>query len=104
MGKFFKFEDAKPRTFVIDTTGETIARPMRPVTAADMIGAVLTVDDEECTVLSVADSSTTITATFVAAGDVAQLIYTKATDAFALGEDSLDNVMVDEFGRVRIDV
>ena len=31
--------------------------------------------------------------------DVYTLTYTKATDAFALGETSLTNVMIDEFGR-----
>ena len=99
MGKFLKYEDSNARTFVIDTTAGTIGRPKRRITKEDLLGAILTVDGEEVIAVSVVEATTTITASVVADGEVAQLVYTKATDAFTLGEDSLDNVMIDEFGR-----
>ena len=99
MGKFLKYEDSNFRTFVIDTTAGTIVRPKRRITQEDLLGAILKIDGEEVIVVSSIDVTATITASVVAGGEVAQLVYTKATDAFVLGEDSLDNVMIDEFGR-----
>ena len=99
MGKFLKYEDSNFRTFVIDTTAGTIARPNRRITQEDLLGAILKIDGEEVIVVSSIDVTATITASVVAGGKVAQLVYTKATDAFTLGEKSLGNVMVDEFGR-----
>ena len=99
MGKFLKYEDSNFRTFVIDTTAETIVRPKRAITKEDLLGAIIVVDGEEVIIIAAVEASTTITATAVADGEVAQLVYTKATDAFTLGETSLTNIMVDEFGR-----
>lgn len=99
MGKFLKYEDSNFRTFVIDTTAGTIVRPNRRITQEDLLGAILKIGGEEVIVVSAIDVTATITASVVAGGKVAQLVYTKATDAFTLGEKSLGNVMVDEFGR-----
>ena len=99
MGKFLKYEDSNFRTFGIDTTGGTIVRPKRVITKEDLLAAVVKVDGEEVVLVSAIDSSTTITASGIVDGEVAQLVYTKATDAFAFGETSLDNIMIDEFGR-----
>ena len=102
MGKFLKYEDSNFRTFVIDTTAGTIVRPKRVITKEDLLAAVIKVDGEEVVLVSAIDSSTTITASGIVDGAVAQLVYTKATDSFALGSTSLTNVMIDEFGREQI--
>ena len=102
MGKFLKYEDSNFRTFVIDTTAGTIVRPKRVITKEDLLAAIIKVDGEEVVLASAIDSSTTITASGIVNGAVAQLVYTKATDSFALGSTSLTNVMIDEFGREHI--
>lgn len=99
MGKFLKYEDSNFRTFVIDTTAGTIGRPKRRITKEDLLAAVIKVDGEEVILVSAIDNGTTITASGIIGGEVAKLVYTLATDAFALGETSLTNVMIDEFGR-----
>ncbi len=102
MGKFFKYEDSNFRTFKIDTTAATIQRPKRPITGADMIGAIIGVDGEQCLVVGSKDGDETITASIVVDANVIVLTYTKATDAFAFGEIALTNVMIDEFGREHV--
>ncbi len=102
MGKFFKYEDSNFRTFVIDTTAGTIGRPKRRITKEDLLAAVIKVDGEEVILVSAIDNGTTITASGIVNGAVTQLVYTLATDAFALGSTSLTNVMIDEFGREQI--
>jgi hypothetical protein len=102
MGKFLKYEDSNFRTFVIDTTAGTIVRPKRRITKEDLLAAVIKVDGEEVVLVSAIDNGTTITASGIIDGEVSQLVYTLATDAFALGETSLTNVMIDEFGREHV--
>ena len=99
MGKYVPYEDSNFRTFVIDTTAETITRPKRVITKDNLLGAILVVDGEEALVVAAVETTTTITATAVIGGEIAQLVYTIATDSFALGKDALDNALIDEFGR-----
>lgn len=99
MGKFFKYEDSNFRTFKIDTTAATIQRPKRQITGADMIGAIIEVDTDVCTVVTYRDTSTAVVGVLFVDGVATVLTYTKATDSFALGATSLTNVMIDEFGR-----
>lgn len=99
MGKHIPYENSNFRTFVIDTTAEMIARPKRAITKDNLLGAIIVVDGEETLVVAAIETATTITATAIVDGAIAQLVYTFATDSFALGEDALDNVLIDEFGR-----
>lgn len=101
MGKFFKYEDSNWRTFVIDSTGGTIKRPKRKVTLADFVGVILDIDGAVVIPVNVTETSTTIDAIVITddTPTVATLTYTKATDTFTLGEDALDNIMIDEYGR-----
>jgi hypothetical protein len=100
MGKFLKYEDSNWRSFIIDTTAGTIKRPKRPVTAADMLGAVIQVDVvDSCIPVTVRNSSTAVVGVIFVDGTATTLTYTKATDVFTLGSTTLTNVMIDEFGR-----
>lgn len=107
MGKFFKYENSNWRTFVIDTTAETIKRPKRKVTLADMIGCIIELDGAIVTPVSVKESDGDITVVLV--GDVTvesttsagfvTLTYDVSDDEFTYGETELDNIMIDEYGR-----
>lgn len=99
MGKYVPYEDSNFRTFVIDTTAGTITRPKRVITKDNLLGAIIVVDGEEVLVVAAIETTTTITATAVVNGEITQLVYTFATDSFTLGEDDLDNALIDEFGR-----
>jgi len=99
MGKFLKYEDSNWRSFIIDTTAGTIKRPKRPVTAADMLGAVIQVDVDACIPVTVRNSSTAVVGVIFVDGTATTLTYTKATDVFTLGSTTLTIVMIDEFGR-----
>lgn len=99
MGKFLKYEDSNYRTFKIDTTAGTITRPNRPIRGDDMIGAIIEVDSDVCTVVTYRDTSTAVVGVLFVDGVATVLTYTKSTDSFALGATSLTNVMIDEFGR-----
>ena len=98
MGKFLKWEDSNWRPYKIDTTAGTIKRPKK-ITAADMLGASIEVDTDVCLAITTRESSTSLVAVIVVDGTMTTLTYTKATDVFTLGNDALDNVFIDEYGR-----
>lgn len=100
MGKFFKYEDSNYRTFKIDTTKGEITRPNRAIHGSDMIGAVIEVDTDVCTVVTYRDTTTAVAAVLFVDGTATVLTYTKASDLFSLGSTSLTNVFIDEFGKV----
>lgn len=99
MGKFLKWEDSNWRTYKIDTTAGTIKRPKKPITAGDMLGAIIEVDTDVCLAITTRESSTAIVAVIVVDGTLTTLTYTKATDVFALGNTALTNKFIDEYGR-----
>jgi hypothetical protein len=99
MGKFLKYEDSNWRSFIIDTTAGTIKRPKRPITAEDMLGAVIQVDNDACISVTVKDTSIGVVGIIFVDGTTTNLTYAKATDVFILGSTTLTNVMIDEFGR-----
>lgn len=104
MGKFLKYGSSNYRTFAIDTTTSKIKRPNRPITAADLLGAVISVDDAEFIIIAVEDTTTTIDAVYVGSKAVV-LTYTKATDVFTTGSDdnlvTYTNIMINEYGGVK---
>lgn len=99
MGKFLKWEDSNWRTYKIDTTAGTIKRPKKTIAAGDMLGAIIEVDTDVCLAITTRESSTAIVAVIVVDGTPTTLTYTKATDAFALGNTTLTNTFIDEYGR-----
>lgn len=102
MGKFLKYEDSNWRTYKIDTTAGTIKRPKKMIAAGDMLGAIIEVDTDVCLVITTRESSTAIVAVIIVDGTPTTLTYTKATDVFALGNTTLTNVFIDEYGREEI--
>lgn len=99
MGKFLKWEDSNWRTYKIDTTAGTIKRPKKTIAAGDMLGAIIEVDTDVCLVITTRESSTSLVAVIVVDGTPTTLTYTKATDTFALGNTTLTNKFIDEYGR-----
>lgn len=99
MGAFFKYETSMARTFAINTTTSKITRPNRPINHGDLYGAVIEIDDESCTVVGLKDNTTTLDAVLVVDGTITTLTYTKATNAFTLGETALTNEFIDSFGK-----
>ncbi len=99
MGKFLKWENSNWRTYQIDTTASTIKRPKKPITAGDMLGAIIEVDTDVCLAITTRESSTAIVAVIVVDGTQTTLTYTKATDVFSLGNTTLTNKFIDEYGR-----
>lgn len=99
MGKYLRYEDSNWRTYKIDTTASTIKRPKKHVTKEDLFGAIFEVDGELCTAVSVSETSSAVTAYILVAGEATAVVYTKATDAFSLGETALTGTFIDEFGR-----
>ena len=105
MGKFFKYEDSNWRSFIINTTDETIKRPKRKVTKADFLGAVVNVDGFDCIVVNAGDIEGGFMATLPVYGMVA-LNYNSSTDVFTFVASggsaepvTLTNIMIDEYGR-----
>lgn len=103
MGKFLKYESSNYRTFAIDTTASKIKRPNRVITAADLLGAVIGVDDAEAIIIAVEDKTTTIDAVYTGSdGEAVVLTYTKATNVFTTGSGNdlvtYTNIMINEFG------
>ena len=94
MGKFLTYESNNWRTFAIDTTASKIKRPDRPITAADLLGAVIGVDGAEAIIVNVEDKDTTIDAVYITSEGPVVLTYTKATDVFT----GYTNIMINEFG------
>lgn len=99
MSNFLRYESATARVLEINTTTNKITRPNRSVYNGDIFASYVNVDGEQCLVVGSKDGDETITASIVVDGTVTVLTYTKATDAFALGETALTNVKVDEFGK-----
>lgn len=94
MGKFLTYESNNWRTFAIDSTAATIKRPDRPITADDLLGAIIGVDKAEAIIVNVEDAETTIEAVYIGAEGPVTLTYTKATDTFT----GYTNIMINEFG------
>lgn len=99
MGKFLKWEDSNWRTYKINTTAGTIKRPKKTIAAGDMLGAIIEVDTDVCLAITTRESSTSLVAVIVVDGTPTTLTYTKATDTFALGNTTLTNKFIDEYGR-----
>jgi len=99
MGKFLKWDDSNWRTYDIDTTAGSIKRPKKVITKADLMAAIFVVDGEECIGVSAKEDTTAITATAIVNGAIATIVYTLATDTFALGNTTLTNKFIDEYGR-----
>lgn len=99
MGKFLKWDDSNWRTYDIDTTAGSIKRPKKVITKADLMAAIFVVDGEECIGVSAKEDTTAITATAIVDGAIATIVYTLATDTFALGNTTLTNKFIDEYGR-----
>lgn len=105
MGKYFPYENSNWRTFIVDTTAETIKRPNRAITKADMTGALIEIDGYDCIVVAANETDTVVNAVLSING-MTLLTYTKATDTFTVtangGVDpavTLTNVFIDEYGR-----
>lgn len=104
MGKFLKYEDSNWRSFIIDTTANTIKRPKRPVTKEDLLGAIFVFNGKEAicltvSCLTVSDVTEAIAAWFIGDGGIESVTYVTATDTFVYDESTLTNVFIDEFGR-----
>lgn len=105
MGKFLKYESSNYRTFIVNPTDHTVKRPNRPLTPADMLGAIIKIGDTEVIVTAVTPSESTINASLGipddtpgSDGGMATITYNKDTDTFQVNGVNFTNIMINEFG------